>query len=401
MIKILSPGRGFQVFIFIVLVTYGVVPFTYWNMGYGDKYYLLLGGLTVVSVIFMIIGCSMPIADYFLKNAKRIQMPPMVIKWWIPISFIIFIVYTLTTAPSIPFISALLGDASPDSLSEERGAFLKGRSGMEIYLIYISTIFVNVLIPYSLVYMFALRQKLRYVLFIAFFCYSVSFLQKALFLNVLMPIIVYYAANTTMSRGALMKMAIAIVGLLIIFIGLTYDGQDSMGDVGVYFLTAQYLPSGALDFLIWRIFAVPIFTAADTLVVHDLWFNGELMHGATSSFIANIFGYERVNVERYVFEYQFGGWNDIANSNAVFFLDGYINFGMMGVIVYSLVTGQFFRVFSKTSDKALSTLWIIFGLAVFSGSLLGLMLGNGWILMLGYALFFKNKEIEKLHGRGN
>ncbi len=179
---------------------------------------------------------------------------------------------------------------------------------------------------------------------------------------------------------------------------MTYKFDDSIVLSDAEFLSAQYVPVGTLDFLAWRIFAVPIFTASDTLKVHDIWFYGNQMWGATSGFLSKIVGVENVNIERHVFEYQFGGWNESANANAVYFLDGYINFGLFGVIIYGLIVGQFFRVFAKTRDIALSSLWIIFANAVFSGSLIGVLLSNGWILILIYALMFKNNKIEKLRG---
>lgn len=395
-VNFLSPGRGFHIFAILFLVAYGIIPTTYWIAGYGDKYFLLLGVLTAVALVTMLLSYYIPLPDFFIRKMRRFRVHPSIITWWIPLLFFLFIAYTLATAPSIPIFSAFSGVVA-ELLSEERGAFLKGRSGLELSLLYISTIFVNTLIPYSLVMLFALKHKLRLLVFFAFFFYGISFLQKALFLNVLMPLMVFYSGKSKINTGDMVKFVIFAAGILLALIAMTYEGSSA--DEGTKFLSAQYQPSGALDFLLWRAFAVPIFTATDTLVVHDLWFRGDHLLGATSSFFAQIFGLERHNIERHVFEYQFGGWNDIANSNAVFFLDGYINFGMLGVIVYSFIVGQFFRIFAKTKDEALSALWIIFANGVFSGSLLGLLLSNGWILILIYALFFRNSEIEQLDGR--
>jgi hypothetical protein len=396
MIKtLLAANRAFYTFSIAVAITYIIIPVIYWLFGNGDFYFILLAGLALISVMCSFLSYHMPIFDISVSRLRRIVVPLIIIKWWIPLAFFAFILYTLSTAPSIPIVSAFLG-ASANVLSEERGAFLKGRSGIEGSLIYLSTIFVNTLVPYSLIVLFALKHNFRYVLFIGFFIYSISFLQKALFLNLLLPVIVYYAANHKLSKALLLRFSVVTFGLLLTFIFMTYKFDDSTVLSDAEFLSAQYVPVGTLDFLAWRIFAVPIFTASDTLKVHDIWFYGNQMWGATSGFLSKIVGVENINIERHVFEYQFGGWNESANANAVYFLDGYINFGLLGVIIYGLIVGQFFRVFAKTRDIALSSLWILFANAVFSGSLIGVLLSNGWILILIYALIFKNNKIEKL-----
>jgi hypothetical protein len=392
-LNFLSPARGFHVFAILFLLAYGVVPTAYWIAGYGDIYFLLLAVLTAVSLVTMLLSYYMPFPDFFIRDMRRLRVPPSLVKLWIPLIFFCFITYTLATAQSIPIFSALSGVVA-ELLSEERGAFLKGRSGMELSLLYISTILVNTLVPYSLVVLFALKHKLRFFVFLAFFFYALSFLQKTLFLNVLMPLLVFYSGKSKIYEGDMVKFVLLVAGLLLVLISITYEGS-SAGE-GAKFLSAQYLPSGAMDFLLWRAIAVPIFTATDTLVVHEVWFRGDHLLGATSSFFAQIFGIERLNIERHVFEYQFGGWNEIANANAVFFLDGYVNFGVVGVIVYSFIVGQFFRIFAKTKDEALSALWIIFANGAYAGSLIGLLLSNGFILIFTYALFFRNREIELL-----
>lgn len=378
----------FSLFLFAILFFYFFIPFL--NGGY---HFELLGYLTLISVLFMIFGYNIPIADAFMLKGIRLSISKRLISFWIPLGFVVVATYTIISAPSVPLFSAFLGSAS-ELLSEERGAFLKGRSGIESLLIYASTIFVTTLIPYSLVCLFAINSKYKIILLVIFFGYSISFLQKALFFNVIFPVLAYYVIEKKITILSLIKFVVIVVGLLLFFISLTFEFDDANSAMGGGFFSANYEPTGALDFLLWRAFSVPVFTAADTLAMHDKWFGGDYLLGATSSFFSSVLGLERINIERYVFQYQFGGWNDIANANAVFFLDGYINFGIIGIALYSIVVGQFFRVFKNTKDIALSSIWIVFAIGAFSGSLLSMLFGNGWLLVLIFALFCKNKEVE-------
>ena len=160
-------------------------------------------------------------------------------------------------------------------------------------------------------------------------------------------------------------------------------------------MSAVYQPISPLDYFVWRAFAVPIYTAADTLIVHEQKYKGELLMGSTSSFLSSVFGLQRVNLERYVFEYQFGGWNETANSNAVFIVDAYANFGLLGVIFFSLFVGQLFRWFRISPDIGFKSLWPLFAFILFNASLIGTLFSNGFLYMVLHALFFKCRSNYK------
>ncbi len=391
----MSAKKGLISFTLAMLLVYGTIPMVHWYFTAENQYFLLLSYLSIISAIFIIIGYFIPLFDGMQKNKLRIKVSYKVFVWWIPIFFIIFIIYTMVTAPTVPILTAVFSGASPSELSEQRGAFLKGRSGIEAVLLYLSTILVNTIMPYALVVLFALKNKARFYLLSIFFIYSISFLQKALFLNVLLPLVVFFSSNYNIKIKSFLNYIIFSFILLLIFTAITYDAEG-LGDLGfTNFMSSSYLPNGALDYLVWRLVAVPIFTASDTLLVHANWFKGDYLLGATSTFLSMLFDQERINIERYVFEYQFGGWNETANANAVFFLDGYMNFGIVGVMVYSIIVGQFFRIFAKTKDKALASLWIVFAISVFTGSLIGVMLGGGWGIIIFYTIFCKNGKLER------
>jgi hypothetical protein len=165
------------------------------------------------------------------------------------------------------------------------------------------------------------------------------------------------------------------------------SGVDSIDDKGlVNFFKTTYKASGPFNFVVWRGVAVPIFTAADTLRVFAERLGGEPFWGATSSLIAAIFSLDRVELEKYVFEYQFG-LNELANSNAVFFTEAFANFYWYGVVLFSMFVGQSLRWFRMSSDIAFKALWTIYCFTLYTGGLIGTLLSNGYSLIFFLALF--------------
>ena len=320
-------------------------------------------------------------------------------------TFLVYVAITFTTAESIPIISAIQGASAAD-LSLQRGDFLKARVGLEAILIYFNTLFVSALLPYSLALLFIQRARIRYLLVLLFLLYSISFLQKALFINVILPLL-YLAARR---QNATFKRILGIVGgsvvLFYLVTRLAFGGPEEVATepgggvvTGGDFFGASYLPRNALEHLVWRSAAVPMFSASDTLIVHNDQFGGQPLWGATSSFFAAVLGLERVPMERLVSEFEWG-WNDIANSNAVYVTDAYVNFSWIGVVLFSLFVGQSLRWFSRSRDEAFKSLWTIYCMAIFTSSLIGTLLSNGYVLIFAMALMTRLTDrpvMRRLH----
>lgn len=365
-----------------------------------SEYFLKLAFMTFFAIVSVLVGYSVPLFDSrFRPQAVRVRVPPNTVHFFVWFVFILFLFITLYTAPAIPILSAISG-ADTDELSVQRGAFLKGREGAEVALIYVSTIFVSAFLPYSLARMFIDKHKYRYLFLLIFFGYSVSFLQKALFLNALLPLFYIASQRKKISLVTAAIIVVACAGVLyvvtLLAMGAT-DGPSAVTQSGGLsapeFYSSKYLPSGPLDHLVWRIVAVPMFTAADTLVVLKQQFDDLPLLGATSTFFSALFSLDRVYLEKLVFEYEWG-WNDTANSNAVFFTEGFANFGWFGVWVYSFFVGQTFRWFRKSEDDAFKALWLIYFLGLFTGGLIGTLLSNGYLLMFfaNFFLIVRNKS---------
>jgi hypothetical protein len=390
--KLLSPAHALTVFAIVLVIVYAVVPTLVYLLLVPVGAFVQLGAITAASVAAMMLGAKLPLFDSrFAHGALRLRLDPAPFNATIWFAFALFLIVTFATAPTVPLISALFGQDDA-SLSQERGDFLKGREGAGIALLYISTFLVNTVVPYSIVLLFATRSRWRFAAALVFFLFCVSFLQKALFLNLVLPLLAF-AAATRRVRGRTAALAIlGSAGMLVLGVALTQGGESGSSDGSRNaedFLSAVYGPSGAVDYFLWRAFAVPIFTATDTLVVHAEQFGGRPLLGATSSFLSTLFGLERINLERFVFEHQFGSWNEIANSNAVFVVDAFVNFGWIGVVFFGLFVGQVFRWFSLSRDIGFRSLWPLFAFVLFSSPLIGMLLSNGFLYMLAHGLFVR------------
>lgn len=391
--KLFSADYGLLAFCMGLSLVYGVVPMAIYEFFIPEDSFALLARLTALSIVGLIVGSRLPLFDgRFEPGALRMNIPPMGFHGGTWTIFIAFLIITFATAPSIPLISALRG-ASSNELTLERGDFLKARQGAEIALLYISTFLINTIIPYSIVLLYAAKSRFRHLCALLFFLFCISFLQKTLFLNLILPLLAFFATSQRLSRQQALLWILASVGLVI---GATYlavgdiarDSTNVLADPSAY-LSATYGASTPLDYLLWRAIAVPVFTASDTLLVHAEQFGGTPLMGATSSLLATLTGQERINIERIVFEHQFGGWSDIGNANAVFITDAFINFGFTGTFIISLMVGQVFRWFRISRDVGFSALWPLFAFVLFSAPFIGMLLSNGFAYMLLHAAFIK------------
>lgn len=391
--RLLNPKSSLGIFAALLFTAYTVIPAYLYATNQSNQSNhasLTLSIITLVGIVFMAIGSRISLFDFrFQLGAKRLYISNrnfVYLTWGL---FLAFIAVTTLTATSIPIMSAFSG-ASADDLSQQRGDFLKGREGIYSGLLYLSSFLTNTIVPYSIVLSYITRSRLRHVLALVFFIYCISFLQKALFLNLIFPLAAYFAFSRRYSDWVFTALIGGSALLLLVSVFLSLGGEPNLSSVASgSFFSASYIPTSSLDYLVWRAFSVPTFTAIDTLIVHREWLGGSSLLGSTSSLLASITGAERVNLERMVFEYQFGSWNEIANSNTVFLLDAYVNFHWAGVIAFGLFVGLVFRWFRISRDQAFKSLWPLFAFVLFSGPLIGTLLSNGFLYMLFHALFIR------------
>ncbi|MBD7960325.1 O-antigen polymerase [Comamonas avium] len=381
----------------VFLLFYFILPGFIWINKDFEGEYGLLAAITLCSVVFIQLGlrCKIEKFVYSKKNRKiKLNWNILYIAVWIFFPVYLFLVYS--TADSIPLLDTLRGATDSES-SFSRGAFLKGRQGWEVIFQYISAFFTYTILPLIAAKSFIDNKRWRYVFLVICLVYCLSFMQKALFLNILLPVIFALVVVGKFKTRHFFNFCILIFLILFSLVWLTSSDLSDEGGGASYF-SAQYLPISALDYFLWRSFAVPVFTAQDMLFVFLNQFHSVPLLGASSTFISGIFGMEKINIERYVFEYQFGSWNEIANANAFFAVDLYVNFLWPGVVVFSFLIGLLFRLLNKNKDPAIGIQGVLLGWYLFSAPLLGLMIGNGYIVFVMIVLFMQESRMQSFNG---
>lgn len=387
--RLLDPANAVIIFILALVFMYLVMPLYAYYFDNSDEYNLQLATQCFVACIMIAFGAAFPILDGIAReNQRKIRFNTIFWSHIIVAAFAVFVLVTFATAESIPIFSYFSG-AGANELSEQRGALFKGREGYEIALLYLFTIFTQALMPYAVAIQFLTKDRLRYISFSIFLLFTLSFLQKFLFVSAFIPLMYVYSFTTHKTKRTMIIALFAVPLILYIMTMLSMGSNETYSvienDVGAAF-SADFQPTGALNTLLWRTFAVPVFTATDTLHVFYERLGGIHLNGATSNLIAWMTGEERVNLERITFDYQWG-WNDTANANAVYFVDAFVNFGWLGLCVISLIVGQSLRWFRMSEDVAIKSLWPLYCLGLFNATFIGMLFSNAYLLVWFMLLF--------------
>jgi small basic protein len=387
-LRVLTSTRaGAVVLVAALLVGYGVLPLGVAATFDVDSSYTTLAGITLVAVMALALGAATPLLDSWLDGRQpRVVIVTMTFNASLWSAFVIFVFVAWGTAPQIPLIAAL-GGADPNTVAVLREQFLKSREGWQSSFVYINAILSGALIPYSLALMFLHGIRWRWLAAGFFLVFCISFVEKAFFFKAAFPLIYLVAQGQAKTRLSPRMMMVGTIGLLLLV--TLFAGSGSLDDVGGDpFFSVSYVPQGGIQHLIWRSVAIPIVTAADALRVLQEQFSGQPLMGATSSFVAGIFGMERIEFERMVFAAQWGqNETGTGSSNSVYLTEAFINFGWTGVVVFSFVVGQLMRMFAVSRDEAFRALWPLFVFGVYTSGLIGLLLSNGFVLLFAIALF--------------
>lgn len=426
-----EPRYAAYIFAGVLVLVYGVSPLLIDAFVDPNPYMQKIGVMACVAGVVIVISRHIPVFDFqFGPRAWRLPIPANLFQLGVWGFFAAFVIVTFATADGVPLWSALFGDFSANELEAQRGAFLKTREGWAAMLPYISAVFAGAVLPYALSRLFFYRSRFRWIGFAAFIFYSISHLQKALFIQVVAPLFYLAARRLIWTYVGLVMLLVGSVGLVYLNTVLArgvqdeanierlleereqrsdairgrsasapksdHDAAESMRDelfFPPYFFRADFRPVSAGEHMLWRIVSVPIFTASDALAVLDRRFDNQHLYGATSSFVAAAFGLERVNFDAEVHGYQWGDMR-VGRSNSVFLTDAYVNFGWAGVIVFSLFVGQAFRWFAISTDEAFRSMWPLFAYNIIQASLIGSLLSSGFAVLFFIGLFCRFTSAE-------
>jgi hypothetical protein len=188
---LLTAKHAAELLIIVLALFYILIPVVVYIAIVDNILYIKTAGLAFVAILGIATGNKIPRISLITgqrRSAFKISKVKLVS--WIFASFFIFITITVTTADSVPLLSAIQGSTAA-LLSDERGAFLKGREGGWIVLLYLSSMLTSSIVPYAAIAAYHFKSGSRHVLAATFFIYSSLFLVKALFLNLMLPLISY------------------------------------------------------------------------------------------------------------------------------------------------------------------------------------------------------------------
>lgn len=377
-----SPKNAGVKFAGLIFIFYAIVPLWLHLVEDLGVIYLELAILSVFSAIIICIGYKTTLFDRLVISPNRtVTIDGNLFNKVLWLCTLLFATTAWLTADQVPLIAALRG-ADTGTLNLLREQFLKARGGLFSSFVYINAVLTGALIPYSLSRLFLLNKKAKWSALVFFLLYCVSFMEKAFFFKAVIPLYCLASCGKTKIKLSPRTLLLVIIIILLIVTFLAGSGTKDDDGTGSYF-SINHQPSGPVKHLVWRMFAVPIFTAADSLRVHDDEFSGELLYGATSRFFSTMFGMKRVEFERVVFYVQ-GGQNETGtgSANAVYFVEAFVNFGWLGVALFSYAIGAAMRVITLHRDEAVRAMWPLFAYYLYISGLIGSLFSNGFILII-------------------
>ena len=382
----LDPRASAKVLVGAILIGYCAIPlWFYYSTGIDDAFDQLAAISALASVCIML-GFKANVGRRRENSRIIVPLETIISIVWLP--FIISTLVIISTAAAIPLLSAIKG-ASPELLAVQREEFLKARHGIASVLIYINALFTGAIVPYTIALMFVHRAKWRWFAAIGFLLYAISFVEKAFFFKLALPLIYLFVTGKVRSRvGPKSAMVVALAVLLFVSAAAGV-GSDYVEDQGDFFST-NYAPHGVVGHLIWRSIAIPMITAADAIRVFQDYFGGRAFYGATSGLISHAFGLQRIEFERILFEQQYGqNETGTGSANSVFITEAFINFGWLGVIGISLLVGMTLRWFASARDEAFRSIWPLYCVGLYTSGFIGLLFSNGFILIFFVAHFIQ------------
>lgn len=333
--------------------------------------------------------------SFFCRDVFKVRIGWSFLTFVIILSYFSVIIYAAITAPGIALFEALRG-ASVSEIANLREEFLRTREGWERVLLYIYTIGLSAFMPLVMSQLFIARSKWRYVVLGAFLFSLALTLEKSRPLVALLPLVVLFV-NIGKARKAYLVMV--WLALFIVLISALARGGISSEERPAWDNRLLSVPdeynlfagdSSQFYYVINRVLYIPYVTAIDWLRYRELILNGENTFGRSISAIALITGEERINLEQEIFAFQ---WNQnesgTGSANTVFYVDAYLNFDYLGVIIYSIILAFCVRVCVCSSNKALISCLAISLYSVCFNSFSAVLFSGGLGFILILALFCK------------
>lgn len=397
MLRLLLPKNLYLLPILVVFVFYGIPAFL--GVMLGDGYFA--AELMFVTLLSMVV--------YFLsyKIFSATECAKIYSSWskfgidWQWLSMLVCaayfstILYASITAPQLALFQAMEG-ATLSELSGMREEFLRTREGWERILLYVYAISIASLMPLVITQMFLFKRRMRVTIFLVFLFSLLLTLEKGRALVAVMPLIVLYAnvGNHKKAYKAIFFLTVTITLVSVVARG-GFTSDENRGDPGPMAGVPEAYnifkgKTGQFYYILNRVGYIPYITAIDWLKYRKNILGGEVVNGDAIGVVAALKGREKIYLERDVFAYQWGqNATGTGSANTVFYVDAYLNFGIFGVILYSLILAAAVRLCVLSKNLPILCCLSISAYYVCFHSLTAVFFSGGLGFLLIFAVLFK------------
>ncbi|QBF27919.1 hypothetical protein EXN22_20355 [Pseudomonas tructae] len=336
----------------------------------------------------------------FYGGVLKVRVGWAFFSWVILGAYFSVIVYAAITAPGIALFEALKGGSLSD-ISGLREEFLRTREGWERGLLYVYAIGVSSLMPLVISQLFITRSRWRFAVLGAFLFSLALTLEKSRALVAMLPLVVIFVNTGNKKKAyAVMLWLVLLIALVSVIARGAFVSDDGAQEVNpMSGVPDEYNlfvgETSQIYYIINRIWYIPYVTAIDWLRYRETVLNDESTHGKSISAIAWISGEERVNLEQEVFAFQWGqNETGTGSANTVFYVDAYLSFDYLGVLLYSIILAFCVRVCVCSANKALIACLAISVYYVCFNSLSAVLFSGGLGFIFILALFFRIISVE-------
>lgn len=136
-----------------------------------------------------------------------------------------------------------------------------------------------------------------------------------------------------------------------------------------------------LRIVVNRAFWIPFVTVYDAILYWEIYHQALPIGVGVNRHLASAFGRPFADLERSIFRFQFGsGIDSTGNANFAFYVEGYIGFGLPGLIAYSIIAGAIFGMIGASNSPVAAASSLAPTFSLLNSSLIS-SLGSGGILL--------------------
>ncbi|SOE50591.1 hypothetical protein ODI_R2823 [Orrella dioscoreae] len=337
----------------------------------------------------------------------------------------------------VPLLEFMLhgGDASA-----MRADFYKVTEMPWIFFAYVQSIFNKGFVPFAIVAVFLIKSRFQAFVRLAIISFLlVSAFEKALITWAYIPLFIYFlsakrfrdfwyavmmfvgafvfvslvslksdltlsdASNTAMPATAQRSEHSATRMLDTVrreLVGVPPVQVASLADQHSYqFMFYDLDRPDGVAYMVNRLVWIPFVTAYDTLLYWQLSSSGSMLHFSTNRHLSRIFGLDFANLEKQVFMFQFkSGEETTGNSNAFYVAEAYVAFGLVGVVLFSILIGLMFGQIIRGGVAPFVCAIPIVALGLISVSLISTLFSGGLFLLVMLA-FMLTRPLGRARAR--